>query len=315
MFNDICPIWNTPAYISNETSEELKVFSPRAGGKYKISISSAEDWISVNNNFPGFPDYHNNSIRAKVTTWMIKQNYMGTEPVVGSFMKYKEMNLYFSPINERINNLLKLINKHCEDKGAIPWDENGLNLAKAHAECRTEYDWKMIISYLIEQKKYLRELRENEYQLTVQGLERLESLETNSNSSQAFIAMWFDDSMKLIYETAIKPAIEETGYNPMRIDKKYHNNKIDDEVISEIKKSKFLVVDFSQGEDGARGNVYYEAGFAKGLNVPVIFTCRKEDQDKLHFDIRQFNQIIWEDEDDLKKQLINRIGATIDSPK
>ena len=59
--------------------------------------------------------------------------------------------------------------------------------------------------------------------------------------------------------------------------------------------------------------MYYEAGFAHGLGIPVIFTCRKEDKGKLHFDTSHFNHIFWEEQkpEELKKALQNRIRATI----
>jgi len=70
-----------------------------------------------------------------------------------------------------------------------------------------------------------------------------------------------------------------------------------------------------------RGGVYYEAGFAAGLGIPVIYTVHKpwlEEKDengvrinKLHFDTEHMNHIIYDDADDLKKKLINRIRATI----
>ena len=43
-------------------------------------------------------------------------------------------------------------------------------------------------------------------------------------------------------------------------------NKIDDEIVAEIRRSKFIIADFSHGSDGARGGVYFEAGFAHGLS-------------------------------------------------
>lgn len=52
---------------------------------------------------------------------------------------------------------------------------------------------------------------------------------------------------------------------------------------AEIRRSRFLVADFTHDKkQGARGSVYYEAGFAHGLNIPVIFTAR--DGTKPHFD-------------------------------
>ena len=46
------------------------------------------------------------------------------------------------------------------------------------------------------------------------------------------------------YEEGIKKAVESAGYTPMRIDKKPDVNKIDDEIIAEIRRSRFLVADF-----------------------------------------------------------------------
>lgn len=61
----------------------------------------------------------------------------------------------------------------------------------------------------------------------------------------------------------------------------------------------------------ARGGVYYEAGLAQGLGIPVIWTCHQDCIAHVHFDTRQYNHIVWISPDDLKTKLINRIGATI----
>lgn len=126
---------------------------------------------------------------------------------------------------------------------------------------------------------------------------------------QAFVAMWFDESMKAAWETGFKPGIEnETDIKAMRVDLKEHNEKICDVIISEILKSSFLVADFT----GNRGGVYFEAGFAKGRGIPVIFTCQAGKwADELHFDTRQYNHIIWDSPEDLRIKLQNRISATI----
>ena len=64
--------------------------------------------------------------------------------------------------------------------------------------------------------------------------------------------------------------------------------------------------------NGARGGVYYEAGFAHGLGLEVIFSCRKGMvKDKLHFDTRQYYHIVWETPDDLRIGLLNRIRSRI----
>ncbi len=60
-----------------------------------------------------------------------------------------------------------------------------------------------------------------------------------------------------------------------------------------------------------RGGVYYEAGFAQGLGIPVIWTVKADHIDHVHFDTRQFNHITWTDAADLREKLKNRIGAVL----
>ena len=121
------------------------------------------------------------------------------------------------------------------------------------------------------------------------------------------------------YENGVKLAVQDAGYEPVRIDRREHSNKIDDEIISEIRRSRFVIADFtcgtvtSEGREVAipRGGVYYETGFAQGLGLPVIWTCRKDQIDQVHFDTRQFNHILWTEPHDLREKLRNRVGAVI----
>ena len=152
------------------------------------------------------------------------------------------------------------------------------------------------------------------WRVSVEGHARVDELRREGNvseSTQCFIAMWFHESMNDAFEKGIEPAIEETGYEPFRIDRKEHINKIDDEIIAEIRRSRFLVADFTQGEDGARGGVYYEAGVAYGLEIPVIHTCREDLIDTLHFDTSHINHIVWSSPADLREKWKNRILAVI----
>ena len=71
--------------------------------------------------------------------------------------------------------------------------------------------------------------------------------------------------------------------------------------------SGLLIADFS----GHRQGVYFEAGLAMGLGIPVIFTCRDTDIDIAHFDTRQYNHVTWYDPADLCSKLEIRISATI----
>ncbi len=145
--------------------------------------------------------------------------------------------------------------------------------------------------------------------LTVSGWQEYERIkELNIHSKKVFVAMSFkDDIMKDIFKDAITKACEDCGLNAVRIDLIEYNEKICDEIISEIKGSRLLIADFT----GQRQNVYFEAGFALGLGIKVIWICKDSEKDNLHFDTRQYNHIFWKDAEDLRIQLVNRIKATV----
>lgn len=144
--------------------------------------------------------------------------------------------------------------------------------------------------------------------LTLQGWRRINELKkTKVKANQAFVAMWFDSSLTPAWEDGFKRALKDAGFSPIRIDMMEHNNKICDEIIANIRKSGLVITDFT----GQRGGVYFEAGYAMGLGIPVIWTCRDTDINDLHFDTRQYNHIAWGDPKDLREKLKNRIEATI----
>jgi hypothetical protein len=149
-------------------------------------------------------------------------------------------------------------------------------------------------------KKEVQHLR-----LTVQGWERIEQIRQSGHaSSLAFVAMYFHESTNDLYNNAIAPAIRDCGYEPLRIDQHEHVNRIDDEIIGQIRRSRFMVADFT----GQRHGVYFEAGFMIGLGRNVIWMCSKDEIEKgIHFDVRQYNFIAWESLEDAKARLGNRI--------
>ena len=125
-------------------------------------------------------------------------------------------------------------------------------------------------------------------------------------SNQVFVAMWFDKSMDNA-ATKIEEAIRDCKLNVMRIDRKEHNNEISGEILYEIMRSRIIIADVT----GQRNGVYFEAGFALGHKKIVIWSCEESDMKNVHFDTRQYNHIIWVDEDDLYIKLKDRIMATL----
>ena len=332
------PIWGTPARVGDRVGpRENSLFyqcvdSSRCGGPYVISESSDYE---VTNHIKHFDDRR----KARLTSWLIKQRSIGdrcpmiTMAVVEFAKQKSDMST-----SDRTDMILKYIQSKTRVLGKSivfyrsiriediihnndPFNEISLtekheiyyNLL-AYSESTIYSELKFLLEYLSKRSWIECDTVHNSILLTVDGCIRIAEIqETKVVSSRGFMAMWFDQSMDKIWQEGFEPGIRKAGYEPMRIDQKQHVNKIDDEIISEIRRARFVVADFTQGETGARGGVYYEAGFAKGLGIPVIFTCRKDCLKTIHFDIRQYNCITWE-KDDLKKlqeDLTNRITAIL----
>jgi hypothetical protein len=141
---------------------------------------------------------------------------------------------------------------------------------------------------------------------TWHGRMLLDDLETSRRAtSQCFVAMSFSEEMRSTFDQGIDVAVRNSGYEALRLDRSDDDGKVDDRIIAEMRRSAFMVADFTEH----RGGVYYEAGFAHGLSLRVLFTCRKDHLDGLHFDVRQYDTIAWEAPADLADRLQNRILA------
>ena len=129
--------------------------------------------------------------------------------------------------------------------------------------------------------------------------------------NQAFVAMSFSKQMKPAFEQGIQPALKRAGYRAYRVDLDQHNDRIDAKIEHEIRNSAFVVADVTEQKQG----VYYEAGFAMALGLPVIWSVKKGELEDVHFDTRQYNHIVWTDEAQLEEDLYNRVSAVIGGPE
>jgi hypothetical protein len=172
----------------------------------------------------------------------------------------------------------------------------------------------LLNDYLVREKRFVSSQTAGlDYKISPAGWAHLDTARKTLDSNQAFVAMWFSEVTDKLWTEGIYPGILAAGYKPFRIDKHDHNNRIDDEIIASIKRSKFLVADFTADSTGQRGGVYFEAGFALGFGQQVIWLCEKEALKAVHFDTRQYNHITWEIDKlpELARALTLRIEATI----
>jgi hypothetical protein len=221
-----------------------------------------------------------------VSGWIRRQNTMGVIPVITDEGVIKLRALMKPPFQERISRLDQ----------AVPPIQPDL-VAASYSDVPAEL---VIIVGHLQQQGLITEASpgkpHDSRRLTPKGFMAAEDLRRKrAGHTQAFVAMQFSNEMQRVYDDGFQVGIRRAGFQPMLISNKEHANKIDDEIIAEIRRSAFLV--------------YFETGFSIGLGLQVIWTCRNNDIADLHFDIRQYNCIAWKDEADLAQRLQRRIEA------
>ncbi len=210
----------------------------------------------------------------------------------------------------------------CDDAS----EEPNRNLQMAAGGCRNEKDLGEMVRHAVE-KGWTGSLDPNSAATRTDRINfpahlYMEELTRDLDlGRQGFVALWFDKSMDEAYDKGICPAIRGAGYIPRLIKDKEFTGPVVDEILAEIRKSKFVVVDLTSCDEciacekceyiGAHG-VYLEAGFALGLGKTVFLTCRADRTKAVHFDIDYLNRIEWKTPEELREKLKNSILAVLD---
>ncbi len=146
-----------------------------------------------------------------------------------------------------------------------------------------------------------------DYSLTADGLRFASELSTKARSSSrsVFIAACFNDELKDARDVLCH-TVESLGYKPRVVNREPHNALIDVMIYELIRESRFVVADLTCN----RQSVYYEVGFAHGLGLEVILTCRvdhlkstRSDFKRVHFDLSHRNILVWKTCEELAEKL------------
>jgi hypothetical protein len=285
-----CPVCRSKSTLRPITGDYRDYACPRCGD-YSI-VGTAEALLRDRSlQTPG-----------AVSGWIRRQNSMGVVPRISGDVAWLRA-LAKPPFRERVERYLVAVADKAQRLDQ--WVKVGHDELVGISYSDDVNDLVVIIQHLRDEG-FITNNQRDEERLTAKGhIEADELRAKRAASSQAFVAMWLTKDMKEVYTQGIEPAIRQAGFEPMLIPNKEHINKIDDEIIAEIRRSAFLVADFT----GHRQNVYFETGFAIGLARQVVWTCRKNEIKDLHFDIRQYNCIDWKDAADLERRLQLRIEA------
>ena len=155
----------------------------------------------------------------------------------------------------------------------------------------------------------------SKFGLTMSGWELFQELSIQSKDSRtAFMAMKFNEpTLDGAYRECFKPAVQQAGFELARLDENPSAGLIDDRLMVEIRKARFVVSDLTFCNLG----VYWESGFAHGLGKHVFYTCNQNyfDNKKPHFDINHHHIVLWtpDDFEQAEKKLTAAIRNTLTS--
>jgi nucleoside 2-deoxyribosyltransferase len=288
-----CWICKLPLGQGEENGAEINC---RTCGPYAITASQRAS------QFP-LPD----SERFRLSFWNKQRQLEGREMIIFATdtMKAVIAQLPNPSVNEKPDMLLVSLSRVHPNPGERFVSDPARDYSLASARDGTEYNFfqKSLI-----QGDYI-DSTAGKLEITAKGWHRIAELtrQSGATSKTAFVAMKFNDEMLGLWAAAFQPAIVRAQFEPRIANDPAHNEQIDAHIIVELKRSRFVVADVTYASPG----VYFEAGYALGMGRHVIWTCRSDHKDDMHFDTRQYNHILWADSADLEKQLYARIVATM----
>lgn len=291
-----CPICNAIAEITRRKDHENDVhWSCQRCGKFRV-LGSARGPISR----------LNKEQQAQLSGWIFHQNSQDSIPRLTRDVLEQVMTRPVPTISERSDRLLLEALRGQTRLGA-PFNINEPRFIAATCSQDT-HEVAFLLQMLSDRGLMQTTAIGGKCEVLPNGYAAADALARSPGpSGKGFVAMSFSPTLEHAYANGLQVGILNAGYEPIRVDRVEHTNRIDDEIIAQIRAASFVVADFT----GHRGGVYFEAGFALGLNLPVIWTCQKDDMAGLHFDIRQYNTIDWDSPDDLAVRLQRRIEATL----
>jgi hypothetical protein len=289
-----CPICTTPASITFG-SPVNKVDCPRCG-RYE----QGRPWENVS-------DIRH---RIMLSGWIREQNAVKSVPTITADHIRRTIGMRVPGLRERARGALAVIVR----KSSFAWANpvgygqivQDLEL-QASSYSGTPDDLRMLVK-LLEAEGFIQDKQSGDFLVTASGLLAAEDMSSSGGpSAQAFVAMSFHPTLNDAWTNGFDRGIRSAGFRPLRIDAKDYVGGIADEIMAEIRRSRFVIADYTNQANG----VYFEAGFALGLGLRVIPTCRQDQIGDLHFDIRHLNTLLWQTPEELAMKLQNRIRAVI----
>lgn len=252
-----------------------------------------------------------------IRTRFSQQNLTSLETPLLDLPYFSAVLDFLSPVTprEQANNFIRWLGDQVRDDDPMAAVNVDYRLAATVMGASSDLGAAQIIQFLLEKNilsggTYSSQC---EVAVTLEGWERYDQLkQSHSEGPIAFMAMPFGQpALDVAYRDCFRPAVSQCGFELRRLDEKPPAGLIDDRLRVEIRRSRFLIVDLTNGNYGA----YWEAGFAEGLGKKVIYVCEAGyfSQHGTHFDTSHQHTIIWDSSnlEDAAARLKDTIRATL----
>jgi len=261
-------------------------------------------------------DYKRREDRAKISHWIRLHQAETPVELTKEKIEYIIKNFTLPSPREQADNMLIWMGENYPK----PNDTVNSELNKLVASIGA-YDYegvKYVLDFLNEQgmfvyfeAKFMTKDRVFHCVMSFRGWDRYYELQrSNKDSRLAFMAMKFgEEPLTTIYSNIMKDAVNKTGFDLRKLDEEKKAGLIDDKLRVEIRRSKFLIADLTHDNNGA----YWEAGFAEGLGMPVIYVCEEEKFKtiKTHFDTNHHLTVCWRNDKEGLEKFADELKATI----
>lgn len=162
------------------------------------------------------------------------------------------------------------------------------------------------IAYYLMSKGYLKDCGTGQASVTIEGMMINDQWDAERTGvQQGYAVLSCDDGDDGLYTDGICKGVLAAGYTPLRADDKKQGEWADDQALADIRRSAFIIADFSRQSE----TVSFRAGFAQGLGKVVIYTCNRDSLEDLSLRLWHENIIIWDHPEDAAPQLEKRILA------
>ena len=127
----------------------------------------------------------------------------------------------------------------------------------------------------------------------------------NDRRPNAFVAMQFSQPYNDVYSDAIRPLVEEIGYEVVRVDEISQPGIILNDIWSQLTEASVVIAEVTE----ANPNVYYEIGVAHALNKPTVLLAQKGT--KLPFDLGPHRCIFYENTIAGRARLLDSLRSSL----